>query len=251
MRVSATKPTYPEQVTAGDAEEAARRQVLAAQAVQAAKDLADAPAREVIAWAAETFAERVCITSSMTDAVIIHLAAEVKPGIDVVFLDTGYHFPETIGTRDAVASRLPDQPHQRDPVPHRAEQDAELGPRLYGRNPDLCCYLRKVVPLERALDPYDAWITGVRREETDARSDTKVVEWDDQRAMVKVNPIAGWTQEEVDAYIAEHGVVLNPLVDEGYPSIGCATCTLPVKPGADPRSGRWAGTGKTECGLHV
>ena len=132
-----------------------------------------------------------------------------------------------------------------------AEQDAELGPRLYGRNPDLCCYLRKVVPLERALDPYDAWITGVRREETDARSDTRVVEWDAKRAMVKVNPIASWSQEQVDSYIAENGVLMNPLVDDGYPSIGCATCTMPVKPGADPRSGRWAGTGKTECGLHL
>ncbi len=131
------------------------------------------------------------------------------------------------------------------------EQDAELGPRLYGRNPDLCCYLRKVVPLERALEPYDAWITGVRREETAARSDTRVVDWDARRAMVKVNPIAAWTQEQVDTYIEEHGVLVNPLVDEGYPSIGCATCTMRVAPGADPRSGRWAGTGKTECGLHT
>ena len=107
MRLSATSPTYPEQVTSGDAKEAARRQALAAQAAQAAKDLADAPAHEVIAWAVETFAERVCITSSMTDAVIINLAAAVKPGIDVIFLDTGYHFPETIGTRDAVAATYP------------------------------------------------------------------------------------------------------------------------------------------------
>jgi phosphoadenosine phosphosulfate reductase len=251
VRVSATSPAYPEQVTGGDAKEAARRRALAAQAARAAKDLADAPAADVVAWAAETFAERVCITSSMTDAVIIHLAAEVKPGIDVIFLDTGYHFPETIGTRDAVSQIYPVNLINVTPSRTVAEQDAELGPRLYGRNPDLCCYLRKVVPLERALDPYDAWITGVRREETDARSDTQVVEWDPKRAMVKVNPIASWSQERVDAYIAEHGVVLNPLVDEGYPSIGCATCTLPVKPGADPRSGRWAGTGKTECGLHI
>ncbi|HEY6279907.1 MAG TPA: phosphoadenylyl-sulfate reductase [Streptosporangiaceae bacterium] len=219
-------------------------------AVAAAAKLADAPASEVIAWAAETFGDRICITSSMTDAVIIHLAAAVKPGIDVVFLDTGYHFPETIGTRDAVQSVYPVNLISVTPSRTVAEQDAELGPRLYGRNPDLCCYLRKVVPLERALDPYDAWITGVRREETSARSDTKVVEWDDRRSMVKVNPIAAWTQEQVDAYIAEHGVLVNPLVYEGYPSIGCATCTMRVEPGADPRSGRWTGTGKTECGLH-
>ena len=219
-------------------------------AVAAAAELADAPASEVIAWATQTFGDRICITSSMTDAVIIHLAAAVKPGIDVIFLDTGYHFPETIGTRDAVQAVYPVNLISVTPSRTVAEQDAELGPRLYGRNPDLCCYLRKVVPLERALDPYDAWITGVRREETSARSDTQVVEWDDRRAMVKVNPIASWTQEQVDDYILEHGVLVNPLVDEGYPSIGCMPCTHPVAPGEDPRSGRWVGSDKTECGLH-
>jgi phosphoadenosine phosphosulfate reductase len=246
--LSAIRPTQVDQTPPVGAKEAARLEALA---VQAAKDLASAPAQDVVAWAVETFAERLCITSSMTDAVIIHLAATVKPGIDVIFLDTGYHFPETIGTRDAVAATYPINLINITPTRTVAEQDAELGPRLYGRNPDLCCYLRKVVPLERALDPYDAWITGVRREETDARSDTRVVEWDAKRAMIKVNPIASWTQEQVDEYIAEHGVLLNPLVDDGYPSIGCATCTMPVKPGADPRSGRWSGTGKTECGLHL
>ncbi|MDR0345886.1 MAG: phosphoadenylyl-sulfate reductase [Nocardiopsaceae bacterium] len=220
-------------------------------AAKAARDLADAPAEDIVRWAADTFGDRVCITSSMTDAVIIQLASAVKPGIDVIFLDTGYHFPETIGTRDAVAAVYPVNLLSVTPSRTVEEQDAELGPRLHGRNPDLCCYLRKVVPLERALEPYDAWITGVRREETSARSDTKVVEWDARREMVKVNPIASWTQEQVDSYIAEQGVVVNPLVYEGYPSIGCATCTLPVAPGADPRSGRWAGTSKSECGLHI
>jgi len=183
--------------------------------------------------------------------VIVHLAAAIKPGIDVVFLDTGYHFPETLGTRDAATAIYPVNLINVTPSRTVAEQDAELGPRLYGRNPDLCCYLRKVVPLERALDPYDAWLTGVRREETSARGDTRPVEWDARREMVKVNPIVNWTQEQVDSYIAEQGVLVNPLVYEGYPSIGCATCTLPVEPGADPRSGRWAGSGKTECGLHT
>jgi phosphoadenosine phosphosulfate reductase len=187
----------------------------------------------------------------MTDAVIIHLAAAVQPGIDVIFLDTGYHFPETIGTRDAVSTVYPVNVINVTPSRTVAEQDAALGPRLYGRNPDLCCYLRKVVPLERALEPYDAWITGVRRDETAARSDTRVVEWDARREMVKVNPIVNWTQDQVEAYITEQGVLVNPLVDEGYPSIGCATCTMRVAPGADPRSGRWTGTGKTECGIHT
>src|ERR1019366_10305198 len=120
-----------------------------------------------------------------------------------------------------------------------------------GRNPDLCCYLRKVVPLERALEPYDAWITGVRRDETTARSDTRLVEWDARREMVKVNPIANWTQEQVEAYIAEQGVLVNPLVDEGYPSIGCATCTMRVAAGGGGRGRRGGGGGGAEKREHT
>jgi phosphoadenosine phosphosulfate reductase len=217
----------------------------------AARELQDASAEEVIRWATDTFGPRICITSSMSDAVIMHLASAVSPGIDVVFLDTGYHFPETIGTRDAAAAVYPINLVNVTPSRTVAEQDAELGPRLYGRNPDLCCYLRKVEPLERTLKNYDAWITGVRREETLSRRATRVVEYDPKRQMVKVNPIVGWTSEQVDEYIAANGVLVNPLVYDGYPSIGCRTCTMRVAPGADPRSGRWAGTGKTECGIHV
>jgi phosphoadenosine phosphosulfate reductase len=220
-------------------------------AEQAARELEDASAEEVIRWATDTFGPRICITSSMSDAVIIHLASAIRPGIDVVFLDTGYHFPETIGTRDAVAAVYPVTLVNVTPSRTVAEQDAELGPRLYGRNPDLCCYLRKVEPLEKALAGYDSWITGVRREETLSRRETRVVEFDEKRQKVKVNPIVGWTSEQVDEYIADNGVLVNPLVYDGYPSIGCRTCTLRVEAGADPRSGRWAGTGKTECGIHV
>ncbi len=220
-------------------------------AAEAAETLKGAPASEVIKWAARTFGDKLCITSSMTDAVIIDLASREIPGIDVLFLDTGYHFAETVGTRDAVGVVYPVNVINVTPSTTVAEQDTELGPKLYSRNPDLCCYLRKVIPLEQSLEPYDAWITGVRREETDARTDTKVVQWDARRQMVKVNPIVEWTQQEVDDYIAENGVLVNPLVYDGYPSIGCATCTAKVAPGADPRSGRWAGSAKTECGIHT
>jgi phosphoadenosine phosphosulfate reductase len=209
-------------------------------AAEAAEALKGASADEVIKWAAETFGSRLCITSSMTDAVIMDLASRHIPGIDVLFLDTGYHFAETIGTRDAVSVVYPVNVINVTPPTTVEEQDAELGPKLYARNPDLCCYLRKVVPLEQSLEPYDAWVTGVRREETDAR-----------RQMVKVNPIVEWTQQDVDDYIREHGVLVNPLVYDGYPSIGCRTCTARVEAGADPRSGRWAGTAKTECGIHT
>jgi phosphoadenosine phosphosulfate reductase len=220
-------------------------------AEKASADLADASPTDVIRWATDTFGDRICITSSMTDAVIIHLAASVKPGIDVVFLDTGYHFAETIGTRDAVDAVYPVRLLNITPSRTVAEQDAELGPRLYGRNPDLCCYLRKVEPLERALAGYDAWITGVRRDETSSRREMRVVEWDERREMVKVNPIVSWTGKQVDDFIAEQGILVNPLVYDGYPSIGCSTCTARVEAGADPRSGRWKGTGKTECGIHA
>jgi len=220
-------------------------------AAEAAETLKGASADAVVQWALRTFADRLCITSSMTDAVIIDIASRHAPGIDVIFLDTGYHFAETIGTRDAVSVVYPVNVINVTPPTTVEQQDAELGPKLYARNPDLCCYLRKVVPLEQSLEPYDAWITGVRREETDARSDTKVVQWDPRRQMVKVNPIVEWTQQDVDDYIREHGVLVNPLVYDGYPSIGCQTCTARVTPGADPRSGRWAGTAKTECGIHT
>jgi phosphoadenosine phosphosulfate reductase len=220
-------------------------------AKRANDELADAPAEEIVRWAAATMGDRICVTSSMTDTVIIDLASRVKPGIDVIFLDTGYHFAETLGTRDAAATVYPVNLINVTPSRTVAEQDRDLGPRLFGRNPDLCCYLRKVVPLERALAPYQGWITGVRREETSTRRDTQAIEWDARRKMVKVNPIVTWSQDQVDAYVDTYGVLVNPLVFEGYPSIGCATCTLRVQPGADPRSGRWAGTTKTECGIHT
>jgi phosphoadenosine phosphosulfate reductase len=219
-------------------------------AARAADALAGATAEQIVQWAADTFDDRLCVSSSMTDAVLIHLASRVQPGIDVIFLDTGYHFAETIGTRDAVAVTYPVNVINVTPDRTVAEQDAEFGSRLYARDPDFCCYMRKVQPLERALRQYDAWLTGLRRDETPARRRARVVEWDARRQMVKVNPLVDWTQEQVDDYITEHGILVNPLVYDGYPSIGCATCTLRIKPGEDPRSGRWAGTGKNECGIH-
>jgi phosphoadenosine phosphosulfate reductase len=222
----------------------------AAFAAEAAARLEEASATEIIQWAADTFGDRLCLTASMADAVMVDLVSKVVPGIDVIFLDTGYHFPETLGTRDAVAQTYPINLITVTPSRTVAEQDRDLGPRLYARNPDLCCYLRKVEPLQRALQSYDAWLTGLRRDEAVTRRTVGVVQWDARKKKIKVNPIARWTQEQVDSYIAEHGVLVNPLQDDGYPSIGCAPCTQRVPEGADPRSGRWAGTGKVECGLH-
>jgi phosphoadenosine phosphosulfate reductase len=131
------------------------------------------------------------------------------------------------------------------------QQDEQYGAELWNRDPTTCCAMRKVEPLARALEPYVAWGSGVRRDEAVTRRATRVVEWDDRRGKVKVNPIATWTQADVDAYVQQHGVLVNPLAYDGYPSIGCAPCTHRVAPGDDPRSGRWSGSAKTECGLHV
>jgi phosphoadenosine phosphosulfate reductase len=220
-------------------------------AVVAGAELELAPAEVILAWAVDTFGSRFCVTSSMADAVLAHLASEVAPGIDLVFLDTGYHFPETIGTRDAVAATLPVNVVTAHPELTVAEQDARYGTDLWARDPDQCCAMRKVAPLRQSLAHYDAWATGLRRDETHNRVITPVVGWDPAKGRVKVSPLARWTQTDVDAYIAEHGVLVNPLVDDGYPSIGCRTCTHRVAPGADARSGRWAGTSKTECGIHA
>lgn len=209
-----------------------------------------APAEVIIEWAAATFGDRFCITSSMGDAVLAHLAEKVVPGVDVVFLDTGYHFVETIGTRDAVQATMNINLITISPVQSVAEQDAEYGPELYKRDPDLCCALRKVKPLADSLAGYDAWATGLRRAETHNRVIAPVIGWDAKKQKVKVSPIARWSDEQIERYIAENGVLVNPLVYDGYPSIGCAPCTRRVAPGEDPRSGRWAGTNKTECGIH-
>jgi phosphoadenosine phosphosulfate reductase len=226
------------------------REELRSLAERAGEELADASAIEVLTWADEQFGSGWCVTSSMADAVVPHLAARVRPGIDVLFLDTGYHFAETIGTRDAVAATLPVTLRTIRPKRTVAEQDASFGPRLYERNPDQCCALRKVMPLRESLRPYIAWASGLRRDEALTRADAKVVEWDARRSMVKLNPIAAWTQDDVDAYIAEHDVIVNPLLSDGYGSVGCAPCTRRIANGEDARAGRWAGTSKTECGLH-
>lgn len=213
---------------------------------------ADASAQEVLAWASEAFGRRLAVACSMAgDTVVAHLAAQASPGVDVLFLQTGYHFPETIGTRDALEVSIDARIVDVLPRQTVAEQDAEYGPRLYERNPTLCCAMRKVEPIERELASYEAWVTGLRREDSPLRAGTPLVEWDAAHGLVKLNPIAAWTFDELADYAGRHGVPINLLLAEGYPSIGCAPCTRPVAPGEDPRAGRWAGLAKTECGLHV
>jgi len=220
-------------------------------AEQAGRDLEGAHPREILAWAGRTFGKDLVVASSMGDEVLVHLAAQAVPGVDVIFLDTGYHFAETLGTRDYYADFTDISLRTVLPLTTVEQQDAEHGPRLHDRDPNLCCAMRKVEPLERGLAPYSAWVTGMRREDAPTRTDITVVGWDEKRNKVKLNPLAAWTQDDVDAFVEAEHVVLNPLRQAGYASIGCEPCTRAVAPGEDPRAGRWSGTSKTECGLHT
>jgi phosphoadenosine phosphosulfate reductase len=238
-------PTYePAESLAEHREALARR---------AAWRLEDASPQTIIRWAVRTFGARFAITSSMADAVLIDLVARAAPGTDVLFLDTGYHFDETIIMRDAVAATYRGRINLVTVTPEQTvgEQDAEHGRDLFATNPDRCCFLRKVLPLDRALAGYDAWASGLRRDDSISRSRTQVVDWDRRNGKVKVNPLARWTQADVDAYVTEHGILTNPLLEDGFASIGCFPCTRRVGETGDARSGRWAGTGKTECGIHL
>ncbi len=210
-----------------------------------------ASAVDLLRWTDENFAGNYIVASNMQDAVLVDLAAAVRPGVDVLFLDTGYHFVETIGTRDAVEAVYDVNVVNVRPEKTVAEQDALFGKNLFERSANECCRMRKVEPLSKALAGYSAWVTGIRRVEAPTRANAPLISWDKAFGLVKINPLAAWSDDDMQDYIDTHGILVNPLVDEGYPSIGCAPCTAKPIAGADPRSGRWAGQSKTECGLHA
>ncbi len=229
--------------------------VVRALTAEAAAMLEGHPADRVLAWAAAVV-PRFVLTSSFgaESAVLLHLASRIDPPPPVLFLDTGYHFPETIAFRRELAMDLGLAVLDLRPDQSVAQQDAAHGPALHDRDPDRCCQLRKTVPLRRALASFDGWATGVRRVQTPERAATPVVEAraHDGRWLVKVAPLAGWGDRDVADYLDEHDLPRHPLVDHGYPSVGCAPCTMPVAAGQDARAGRWASSpGKTECGIHL
>ena len=207
-----------------------------------AAEFETAPAGKVIAWAEERFGSKISLACSFQDCVIVDLAVRVDPSIEVLFLDTGFHFDETLQFVEQVKSLYDLNLRVLRPGPA-----AEAWPCGTAR----CCELRKVAPLALALESKDAWITGLKRCDAPTRAEVPIVSWDESRGLVKVNPMATWTDDDIYNYIEDHGLPVHPLIARGYLSIGCAPTTLPVAPGADPRSGRWAGTGKTECGLHA
>ena len=207
-------------------------------------------AQEIAGWAASVFGTNVIVAASMQDVILPHLFAQVIPGVEVLFLETGYHFAETLRTRDVAARDLDITVVEALPRQSVAEQEAEYGEKMHDRDPNLCCFLRKVEPLARSLEGRGAWVTGVRRIEAPTRASTPVISWDDKHDLVKINPLVAWSDADVEAYQVEHDLPRNPLVAQGYPSIGCAPCTRRVTPGEDPRAGRWSGNDKTECGIH-
>src|SRR5947209_19723228 len=210
--------------------------------LEVSRRMEDRPAAAIIEWAVESFHPHLCLTASMTDAVLIDVAVKVEPAIEVVFIDTGYHFPETLETVETVRRKYGLNLRMMTVPPHDEEP--------WKADPENCCSAIKVGQLDRALAGKEAWMSGLRRAESPSRAEASILSLD-LRGLVKINPIATWTDLDVQGYIADHDVPVNPLVHQGYPSIGCQPCTHPVEPGADPRSGRWAGKDKTECGLHL
>jgi phosphoadenosine phosphosulfate reductase len=207
----------------------------------------------VLGWSFDTFGDRVAISSALgaEGMVLIDIAARVRQNFRLFTLDTEFLFPETYNLMDQVEERYGVAIEKVYPLNSPEEQERAHGPALWLRSPDLCCNLRKVEPLQRKLGALDAWITSIRRDQTSARASAGKIEWDQRFGLVKINPIADWSSKQVWQYIREHDVPYNELHERNYPSIGCTHCTRAVRPGEDPRAGRWAGLAKTECGLHI
>jgi phosphoadenosine phosphosulfate reductase len=210
-------------------------------------------AEDVLRWALERFGERMVLTCSWQrqSSVLVDLLHRIGGAVRIVELDTGLLFPETYATRDRLIERYGLEIERISPARTVAEQAEDEGPELWAREPDRCCALRKVAPLDRALEGAEAWVTGIRRAQSPSRAHARKLALDARRGVLKVQPLVDWSDEDVVGYLLAHDVPYNPLHDAGYPSIGCTPCTRPVEAGADPRSGRWAGTGKTECGIHL
>jgi phosphoadenosine phosphosulfate reductase len=215
--------------------------------------LAGAPPEEVLRWAADTFAPNLCLATSFgpQSIVLMHVLARVRPDTTIFYLDTDLLFDETHALIRELEARL-GLGFVRVAPALSVEQQAQVhGPALWSRDPDRCCYLRKVLPLRRFLTDKEAWITGVRRGAAGFRATAELVEWDGANGLVKINPLVHWSRERVDEYIERHDLPVNALHARGYPSVGCRPCTRPVGPGEDPRAGRWPGREKKECGIHT
>lgn len=217
-----------------------------------AENLEAQPPQEILAQATETFGTELILASSFgaEDVVLVDMLSKVAPETPIFYLDTNIHFKETYDTRDRLEERYGITFIQVLPLLTLHEQAKIYGDELWKSEPNQCCNIRKVEPLTRILSQYEAWITGIRRDQAPTRANSKMVEWDPKFNLVKFNPLAAWTNKDVWTYIYENDVPYNPLHDQNFPSIGCSVCTRQVMPGEDPRAGRWSGFAKTECGLH-
>jgi phosphoadenosine phosphosulfate reductase len=210
------------------------------------------PAEEVLRWASEEFGDRLCLSCSWQkqSSVLVHMVSELELDVDIVELDTHLFFKESYETRERLVERygltliVPN-------VITIAEQHKHEGPNLWETNPDRCCHIRKVEPLIQALRPYDAWVSGIRREQSPSRAGAKKVERSERYGVWKVQPLADWSEKDVWRYILQNDIPYNPLHDVGYRSIGCIPCTRPTRPDEEERAGRWAGSDKLECGIHL
>ena len=217
-------------------------------------DLEGKTPQEILEWAFKEFSTDItmaCSFGGVSGMALLHMAIKVDPKVKVFYLDTDFLFPETYALKDKVAAQYGITPTGFKSLLTPTQQAAQYGEALWNRDPDLCCELRKVEPNRRALLGQRAWIAGLRRDQSETRKDVQILAWDEQNGLYKLNPMATWTEAQVNEYIAEHDIASNPLLEQGYASIGCTFCTRPVKPGEDPRAGRWAEFDKDECGIHV
>jgi phosphoadenosine phosphosulfate reductase len=223
------------------------------QIAAASRQLDGASPQAVLRWAVDTFGPKLTMATAFgaEGCCLIHMLAEIEPNLRIFNLDTGYQFDETLELRERIKARYGIEVELVRPELTVAEYEAEHGGPLYRIRPDQCCHDRKLVPLRRTLVGYDAWVSAIRRDQTADRAVAGVVQWDAKFNLVKVNPLLAWTKKDVWGFVLKHDVPYNPLHDQGYPSIGCWPCTRPVGAGEDERAGRWAGTAKKECGLHV
>lgn len=219
----------------------------------AGRELAEASAQDILRWAVKTFGAKLTMATAFgaEGCCLIHMLAEIGPETRIFNLDTGYQFAETLALRERIRQRYGIEVEYIRPELTVPEYEEEHGGPLYNLRPDQCCHDRKLLPLRRAVEGYESWISAIRRDQTPDRAAAGVVQWDPKFSLVKVNPLLSWTRRDVWSFILKNEIPYNPLHDQGYPSIGCWPCTQPVENGGDERSGRWAGTRKKECGLHV
>jgi phosphoadenosine phosphosulfate reductase len=224
------------------------------------KELAEAcarldgqPPQEILRWAVKRFYPRLTMATAFgaEGCCLIHMLAEIEPRVRIFNLETGYQFPETLELRERIKERYGIEVEYIYPEQTVAEYEAEHGGPLYTHRPDQCCHDRKTIPLRRAIAGYEAWISAIRRDQTSDRAQASVVQWDAKFNLTKINPLLSWTRKDVWSFVVKNDVPYNPLHDRNYPSIGCWPCTRPVADGEDERAGRWSGTVKKECGLHV